>query len=85
VLRYFFLQSHYRSKQNFTWEALKGAKHALDELREKSITWQGDKRTGENKGKHFKDQFIEAISDDINIPKSPWCCLGHDQSGYFRQ
>ena len=28
-LRYFFLQAHYRSKQNFTWEALDAAQNGL--------------------------------------------------------
>lgn len=31
-LRYFFLQSHYRSQQNFTFEALEGAKNAYERL-----------------------------------------------------
>lgn len=31
-LRYFFLQSHYRSKQNFTFEALEGSKVAYNRL-----------------------------------------------------
>jgi len=33
-LRYFFMSAHYRSKQNFTWEALTGAKEALKKLRD---------------------------------------------------
>jgi cysteinyl-tRNA synthetase len=32
-LRYFFLNAHYRSKQNFTFEALKAAATGLDNLR----------------------------------------------------
>src|SRR5690606_26497325 len=31
-LRYFFLQAHYRSKQNFTWEALSASKNALQSI-----------------------------------------------------
>ncbi|MFH1030016.1 MAG: cysteine--tRNA ligase [bacterium] len=37
ALRYFFLNSHYRSKQNFTWEALEAAEISLNKLREKVI------------------------------------------------
>ena len=32
VLRYFFMQAHYRSKQNFTWEALEGARNGYEHL-----------------------------------------------------
>lgn len=32
VLRYFFLQAHYRSKQNFTWEALEASSSAISKL-----------------------------------------------------
>ncbi len=32
VLRYFYLQAHYRSKQNFTWEALSASQNALENL-----------------------------------------------------
>jgi len=70
ILRYFFLQAHYRSKQNFTWDALDGAKKALRELREKVIAWKRDKNTVDCRGKRYTEQFIEAISDDLNIPKA---------------
>ena len=33
-LRYFFLQAHYRSKQNFTWEALQGAHEGYKRLKD---------------------------------------------------
>lgn len=33
-LRYFFLQAHYRSKQNFTWEALGAAREGYKRLKE---------------------------------------------------
>jgi len=73
ILRYFFLQSHYRSKQNFTWEALDGAKSALTTLRNLVVTWRESEifegTMSENK-QQYMDQFIEAISDDLNIPKA---------------
>jgi len=70
VLRYFFLQSHYRSKQNFTWEAMDGAKKALGELRIKRSDWERDGGGVGGGGEPFRKQFIEALSDDINIPKA---------------
>ncbi|MFZ2024853.1 MAG: cysteine--tRNA ligase [Microgenomates group bacterium] len=73
VLRYFFLQSHYRSKQNFTWEALDGAKTALFTLRDLALSWKANEKfDGEvsDAGATYKTKFIEAISDDLNIPKA---------------
>lgn len=37
ALRYFFLNSHYRSKQNFTFEALDAAETSLNKLKEKVV------------------------------------------------
>src|SRR5690606_11294701 len=33
-LRYFFLNAHYRSKQDFTWESLEASEKALSSLRD---------------------------------------------------
>ena len=76
VLRYFFLQAHYRSKQNFTWQALEGSRIALDKLRN-FINYP----LANEQGAHKKDSsslsspqdklkkiFIQYISDDFNIP-----------------
>lgn len=66
-LRYFFLQAHYRSKQNFTWTALEaaeeGLKHLYNQIRE-----LGEKNGETNE--EYKEKFIKAISDDFNVPKS---------------
>lgn len=86
ALRYFFLTSHYRSKQNFTWEALKSAETSLNKLRDKisnfkSIRQAQDKlqiskekegidgKKGEEE-KRYRDKFISAIEDDLNIPQA---------------
>lgn len=75
-LRYFFLQAHYRSKQNFTLEALEGASRALKDLREKVVTlrsvhsYLGDLSNLSDLGKKLKEQFIASLSDDLNIPKA---------------
>ncbi len=39
ILRYFFLQAHYRSTQNFTFEALDAAQTALNRLRSQLSTF----------------------------------------------
>jgi cysteinyl-tRNA synthetase len=69
ALRYFFLNAHYRSKQNFTWEALKAAQNGLKKLRKEIEKL----RNKEIKGKvnlDFKNKFINYISDDFNIPQA---------------
>ena len=73
VLRYFFLQSHYRSKQNFTWEALDGAKTALSSLRDLVITLKRDEmqdERGSDVAREYKAKFVDAITDDFNIPQA---------------
>lgn len=66
-LRFFFLQAHYRSKQNFTWDALKASKSGYDNLKAK-ISELGSQK-GEVSLK-FKEEFINRISDDFNIPNA---------------
>ncbi len=70
-VRYFFLQAHYRSKQNFTWESLDASRTALNKIY-RDIIFLRNKST-QNSGVmdvSFKDDFIQKISDDINIPQA---------------
>jgi cysteinyl-tRNA synthetase len=67
TLRYLFLTAHYRSKQNFTWESLEQARTAYNKIR----TFVEEHLSAE-KGEVLKDYeklFLEAVNDDINIPK----------------
>ena len=66
ALRYLFLQTHYRQEMNFTFEALEGAQNALNKLREEISTW--DKP--EVGCAEFEDRFLEAVNDDLNMPKA---------------
>jgi cysteinyl-tRNA synthetase len=64
-LRYFFLQAHYRSKQNFTLEALDASKVAFEKL----INYYQENKT--NSGKiidEYKKLLLKNIADDFNIP-----------------
>jgi cysteinyl-tRNA synthetase len=64
--RFFLLGAHYRSKQNFTWEAVAAAQSALDRLRRTVRSW--DKPgTGDLEA---EAAFKEAIEDDLNTPKA---------------
>ena len=64
-IKIFFLQSHYRSKQNFTWEALTAAQSGYQSLKEQVS------ELGSKKGKvnlDFKNKFLDKINDDFNVP-----------------
>lgn len=61
-LRYFFLQSNYRSKQNFTWEGLEASKTALGKLQ---TFISRTKETGEI-SESYKTLFTDMINDDLN-------------------
>lgn len=62
ALRYFFLQAHYRSKQNFTWEALLAASKALEKLRE---FVSGVPQSGKILPSYM-ELFTKSTNDDFN-------------------
>ncbi len=74
ALRYFYLQAHYRSKQNFTWKALKASQEAFNKLEEtyfqfkKNINNKKIKQT--NDIKKFQKKFVDFISNDFQIPSA---------------
>lgn len=66
-LRYFFLQANYRSKQNFTFEALKAAQKGL------TIIYNKIKKLGTVIGEiniDFKNKFLDYLLDNFNTPKT---------------
>jgi cysteinyl-tRNA synthetase len=70
ALRLLYLQSHYRTQQNFTWEALDAATALLERFR----AW-ADGQFQAGSGKVSDSQFIEirdaywnAMRDDLNTP-----------------
>ncbi|MEA2112853.1 MAG: cysteine--tRNA ligase [Patescibacteria group bacterium] len=67
ALRFFFLQANYRSKQNFTWEALESAQNGYENLFT-SLSKLGDK-VGQV-SEEYKNKFIEKISDDFNLSQA---------------
>jgi cysteinyl-tRNA synthetase len=72
TLRYFFLQAHYRSKQNFTWEALEASKKSLMDLRYMMESWKNKEMQGDNKTQmqYYTKEFTYAIEEDLNISKA---------------
>ena len=67
ALRFFYMQAHYRSRQNFTWEALEAAKNGYIHLIN-IIKSLGDESSQIDAG--FKKLFSEKIADDFNIPQA---------------
>lgn len=62
ALRYFFLQAHYRSKQNFTWDALTASQTALRKLRATIQQFPDGGTISES----YQTLFKEMMNDDLN-------------------
>ncbi|MFA5652097.1 MAG: cysteine--tRNA ligase [Candidatus Paceibacterota bacterium] len=67
ALRFFFMQAHYRSRQNFTWEALEAAQKGYANLLI-HLEDLGDKIGNINLD--FKNKFSEKIADDFNLSQA---------------
>ncbi|MFA4996208.1 MAG: cysteine--tRNA ligase [Patescibacteria group bacterium] len=64
--RYLVLGAHYRSKLNFTWKSLTAAKNSRERLN--NIVDNFKDGSNGNIDKKYYDDFIEEISDDIDVP-----------------
>jgi cysteinyl-tRNA synthetase len=62
TLRYFFLQAHYRSKQNFTWDSLEASQTAYKKLKTILAKFPEDGVISES----YQVLFHEMINDDLN-------------------
>ena len=75
AFRYLALTSHYRSKLNFTWESLEGAKNALSKIRNrvvelKSLNPGTFKPLNLETLKPFRHKFTKAVNNDLDTPKA---------------
>ncbi|HLD24694.1 MAG TPA: cysteine--tRNA ligase [Patescibacteria group bacterium] len=77
ALRYLYLTAHYRTRQNFTWEALGGAQSSLNELRARisNIKNQISNRKTLSQEKlekvdTYRKQFDAALAGDLNTPQA---------------
>jgi cysteinyl-tRNA synthetase len=69
--RLFCFNAHYGNKLNFTWDGLKSAQNSLDRLREGVIAHlKGQEKINEDEISELKNEFTEAINDDLNVPKA---------------
>ena len=77
VIRFFILQSHYRSTLDFTEEALEGAARGLEKLHNtvRTIREKISRKT-DHVGEAtidldgFKSAFLQAMNDDFNTPQA---------------
>jgi len=69
VVRYFFLSNHYRTPVNFTFEALQGAKNALDRIQNAYFELVDTSKFGEKELllDSYRIEFEKALDDDLNI------------------
>lgn len=84
-LRYLYLGAHYRDPLNFTWDSLTASQNALNKLKSliSSLKSQTERTVlSEEKEKKidmFRNDFVMAISNDLNTPKALavlWSMLG---------
>ncbi len=67
--RYLCLNTHYRTKLNFSFEALAGAKTAYSRLRLSIAAHKESAKPADKELlKSYKEQFEEAAADDLNVP-----------------
>ncbi len=70
ILRYFFLNAHYRSKQNFTWDALEGSNQAYQRLKNQVSHIVNNSPAQGSVNSEYKDRFSKALESDFNIPEA---------------
>ena len=65
----FCFSANYRSKLNFTWEAIDSANKSLIKLKEAYKRHNEGKEVVEKEiVKNYETKFLEAINDDLNMP-----------------
>ncbi|MBI5620245.1 cysteine--tRNA ligase [Candidatus Gottesmanbacteria bacterium] len=77
ALRYFYFTAHYKKPMNFTWEALRSAQNALNELRSaiSNIKYQISNRNTLSTEKlkkidEYRKKFDDALRNDLNMPQA---------------
>jgi len=78
ALRYLYLTGHYRDPLNFTWDSLKSAQTALNNLRQLINQWQSPQDSPRttlspekiDKADYFTAQFRTSLEDDLSLPQA---------------
>lgn len=73
--RYFYFNAHYSKQQNFTFEALKGAQNGLKAFKNLVLSHKNaGGQVNQDKIQLYKEEFLQAINDDLNMPKALAVC-----------
>ena len=68
--RYLNLLTLYRKPIAFSLDNLDAAKNAYENIKRKIIKIKKQEHKGKNKSEQYKKQFLEAVNDDLNMPKA---------------
>jgi cysteinyl-tRNA synthetase len=69
ALRYLCLGTHYRSRLNFTFPALRGAQRALERLRDRVREWDPVEPPAEE-ARPWRERFWDAVETDLGMPRA---------------
>ena len=73
--RYFYFNAHYSKQQNFTFEALQGAQNGLKAFKNLVLSHKdGENFIEEKLLENYREEFLDAINDDLNMPKALAVC-----------
>ena len=73
--RYFYFNAHYSKQQNFTFEALQGAQNGLKAFKNLVLSHKdGENLIEEKLLENYREEFLDAINDDLNMPKALAVC-----------
>ena len=81
--RYLCLNTQYRIPMAFTLEALQAARNAFSGLKDRVLEIKKHP-TSKGNANPYEDQFLEAINDDLNMPKAlavVWNLVKDDEIG----
>jgi cysteinyl-tRNA synthetase len=69
--RYAVFQTHYRKPMEYSEESLQAGRNGLQHLRNqvRRISEDGSVAVG-NRNAEFRDQFLRAVNDDLNMPRA---------------
>jgi len=72
AFRYFVLGAHYKTQQNFTWEAMQASQNALDNLIDavRELPKPEASAKGFGDAKPLQRRFIEIVNNDLDIPNA---------------
>lgn len=73
--RFFYFNAHYSKQQNFTYDSLKSARNArINFIKAINEHKTGKNQLSESRLENYRQEFLDAINDDLNMPKAIAVC-----------